>query len=81
MDVIGIKAGCTFTAFSDSDYNGNSLTLRAEDRDRWVVFSRWESLVCTLLSRHPQTQGVQTYGRGYRVSPLSLSTIDLRNMK
>jgi len=39
MDTVGVKAGCTFTGFSDSSFNGNSVVLRAEQWDKWVVFA------------------------------------------
>ena len=41
MDVVGVRAGCTFTGFSGSAFNGNSVMVRAEQWDHWVVFSRW----------------------------------------
>jgi len=40
MDTVGVRAGCTFTGFSGSHYNGNSVMVRGEQWDRWVVFSR-----------------------------------------
>ena len=40
MDVVGVRAGCTFTGFSGSDFDGNSVTVRAEQSDHWVVFDR-----------------------------------------
>ena len=40
MDVVGVRAGCTFTGFSGSAFNGNSVMVRAELWDHWVVFSR-----------------------------------------
>jgi len=40
MDVVGVRAGCTFTGFSGSAFNGNSVMVRAEQWDHWVVFSR-----------------------------------------
>jgi len=39
MDTIGVRSGCTFTGYSDSSYNGNSVTIRGEQWDRWVVFA------------------------------------------
>jgi len=40
MDTIGVRAGCTFSGHSDSDFNGNSVVVRAQGWDRWVVFER-----------------------------------------
>merc|ERR1719158_1006778 len=40
MDVVGVRAGCIFTGFSGSAFNGNSVVVSAEQWDRWVVFSR-----------------------------------------
>ena len=41
MDVVGVRAGCTFTGFSGSDFDGNSVMVRAEQSDHWVVFDRF----------------------------------------
>merc|ERR1712062_215182 len=30
IDVIGVRAGCTFTGYSDSSFNGQRMTIRAE---------------------------------------------------
>lgn len=38
MDTIGVRAGCTFTGYSDSSYNGNRIDIKADAYDRWVVF-------------------------------------------
>ena len=38
MDVVGVRAGCTFTGFSGSAFDGNSVMVRAEQSDHWVVF-------------------------------------------
>ena len=40
MDVVGVRAGCIFTGFSGSAFNGNSVVVSAEQWDKWVVFSR-----------------------------------------
>ena len=34
IDVIGLRAGCTFTGYSDSSFNGQRMTIRAEGYDR-----------------------------------------------
>ena len=34
IDVIGVRAGCTFTGYSDSSFNGQRMTIRAEGYDR-----------------------------------------------
>jgi len=57
MDLVGVRAGCIFQGFSGSQFNGNSVTVRGEQWDRWVVFSRSsqyqhmdediESLICS----------------------------------
>ena len=41
MDVVGVRAGCTFTGFSGSSFDGNSVMVRAEQSDHWVVFDRF----------------------------------------
>ena len=41
MDVVGVRAGCTFTGFSGSAFNGNSVMVRGEQWDKWAVFSRF----------------------------------------
>merc|ERR1712107_82120 len=41
MDLKAVRAGCTFTGFSDSEFNGNSGVVAAtQGYDRWVVFQR-----------------------------------------
>merc|ERR1712032_335797 len=40
MDLIGVRAGCTFTGFAGNGFTGNRATVRAEQWDRWVVFAR-----------------------------------------
>merc|ERR1712059_248360 len=36
IDTIGVRAGCVFTGYSDSSFNGNRMTLRApQNTDRW----------------------------------------------
>jgi len=40
MDTIGVRAGCTFTGFSGSRFNGQSAKIAAGQYDRWIVFSR-----------------------------------------
>jgi len=40
MDLIAVRDGCTFTGFSDSQFNGNSGVVAAKGKDRWVVFYR-----------------------------------------
>jgi len=37
IDTIGVRAGCTFTGYSDSSFNGQRMTIRAEGYDRWEV--------------------------------------------
>ena len=36
IDVIGVRAGCTFTGYSDSSFNGQRMTIRAEGYDRLI---------------------------------------------
>ena len=37
IDVIGVRAGCTFTGYSDSSFNGQRMTIRAEGYDRFSM--------------------------------------------
>ena len=39
IDVIGVRAGCTFTGYSDSSFNGQRMTIRAEGYDRLTSMS------------------------------------------
>ena len=39
IDVIGVRAGCTFTGYSDSSFNGQRMTIRAEGYDRLTLMS------------------------------------------
>jgi len=36
IETIGVKAGCTLTAFSDSSFNGDRVAIAATNYDRWV---------------------------------------------
>ena len=36
IEQVSVRAGCTFTGFEDSDFNGESVTIRAGDEDRHV---------------------------------------------
>jgi len=36
-DLVGVKAGCTLTAFSDTGYSGKRGTFRADAHDQWWV--------------------------------------------
>ena len=38
MDTVGVRAGCTLTAYSDSSFNGNRIDIRADTYDRWAIF-------------------------------------------
>jgi len=39
IDTVGVRAGCALTAFEDSSFNGDQVTIRAEGVDRWVVLA------------------------------------------
>jgi len=40
IDLIGLRAGCTFTGYSDSSFNGQRMTMRAQQGfDRWEVLA------------------------------------------
>ena len=49
MDLIGVRAGCTFTGFAGNGFTGNRATIRAEQWDRWVVFARFVFLLYVWL--------------------------------
>ena len=34
MDTVGVRAGCTLTAYSDSSYNGDRIDIKATTIDR-----------------------------------------------
>ena len=35
IETIGVRAGCSLTAFEDSDFNGDQVVIRAGSVDRW----------------------------------------------
>jgi len=39
IETVGVRAGCTFTGFSDSSYNGERISISADSQgyDRWVA--------------------------------------------
>jgi len=39
IDTVGVRAGCILTAFEDSSFNGDQVTVRAGSTDRWVVLA------------------------------------------
>lgn len=39
IDVLGVRAGCTLTAYSDSSFNGDRITIRTGMHDRWEVLA------------------------------------------
>merc|ERR1712055_625165 len=39
IEQVSVRAGCSFTGFDDSSYNGNSFTIRAGSSDRHVDLS------------------------------------------
>jgi len=41
MDLIAVRAGCTFTGYTESHWDGDSAVIQAVGHDRWVVFA-WE---------------------------------------
>ena len=34
MDTVGVRAGCTLTAYSDSSFNGDRIDIKATTIDR-----------------------------------------------
>merc|ERR1712226_166812 len=40
MDTVGVRDGCTFIGYSNDEFNGNMITIRAQGSDMWVVFER-----------------------------------------
>jgi len=39
IDTVGVRAGCILTAFEDSSFNGDQVTVRAGSTDKWVVLA------------------------------------------
>ena len=39
IDVIAVRANCTFIGYADSGYNGAQITLTAKNYDRWIVLA------------------------------------------
>jgi len=39
IEAVSVRAGCTFTGFDDSSLNGESMTVRAGDKDRHVTLN------------------------------------------
>jgi len=61
IDLIGVRAGCVFTGYSDSSFNGNRMTMRAPD-----MVDRWEVLGDSVEFRHmdEDIESVQCVCRG-----------------
>jgi len=38
-DLVAVRAGCTFTAWTEVAFEGEKMTLVAGSRDRWVVLA------------------------------------------
>ena len=43
MDTVGVRAGCTLTAYSDSSFNGDRIDIRADTYDRWQALIYYSS--------------------------------------
>lgn len=37
IDTVGVRAGCVFTGYSNTDFYGNKIVLRGEPRNSWFV--------------------------------------------
>ena len=48
IDVIGVRAGCTFTGYSDSSFNGQRMTIRAEGYDRFSMMMMMATIMMPL---------------------------------
>jgi len=55
IDLIGVRAGCTLTAFSDTGYSGKRGTFRAEANDRWWVLKEYAEF----LHLHEDIESIQ----------------------
>lgn len=42
IDTVGVKAGCTFTGFSDSSFDGIKMSISAMLTEKWVVLAEEE---------------------------------------
>jgi hypothetical protein len=62
MDLVGVRAGCSFTGFAGSSFNGEKVTVRApHTSERWVVFLRCS---CSLhLTSCPGMSSTSTWTR------------------
>jgi len=38
-DLVAVRAGCTFTAWTEVAFDGEKMTLVAGSRDRWVLLA------------------------------------------
>ena len=49
IDVIGVRAGCTFTGYSDSSFNGQRMTIRAEGYDRFSMMMMMATIMMPFM--------------------------------
>ena len=43
IEQVSVRAGCSFTGFEDSDFNGESVTIRAANEDRHIELNDFSS--------------------------------------
>jgi len=39
-DIVGVRQGCTFSAWTQVDFSGERFDLTAKDTKRWVLFEK-----------------------------------------
>ena len=86
IDVVGVRSGCVLTAFEDSSFNGDQVTVRASGGDRWVLLLLFPSTSSSTIipsspppcPPHPQVGGaglhpwVRAHARADRVREVRL---------
>lgn len=60
IETIGVRSGCTLTAFSDSSFNGDRISIPATEYDRWVALGD----DAKYLHMHEDIESVQCVCRG-----------------
>jgi len=60
IDTVGVKAGCTFTGFSGSSFDGTKMSISAVLVEKWVVLAKESEY----LTMHENIESLQCICRG-----------------
>merc|ERR1712172_453808 len=60
-DLVAVRHGCSFTGFVGVNFSGKSVQIRADRKDRWVVFANWNATSPLHASFHDLHESILSY--------------------